>query len=202
MCNVSAIPAATQADLLIFHSLGREEQLTEMLQRPRELPALPRVANDASVRMEREAALAQSLKLPRGSPSKKGGPNKQMDQHKLAAHLACAEQRKKWGLEVYGSTEALRLPQTGSKAALHSSTALLAVRALGADHVMMALKRVFERYNAWERGCSRSAMDRVRFAKLLRDTGCICEGGPLTSGAADAVFARVLAPAKVCDRNF
>jgi hypothetical protein len=42
-----------------------------------------------------------------------------------------------------------------------------------------------------------SAMDKVRFAKAIRDTGLVSESGLLTSGEVDAIYARVRPHAKV-----
>lgn len=69
LSNVSAVPAASQADLLLFQNNGSPDQLEEWVLRPRGLPQLPRVANDSAERMEREAVLAKTLKLP-GSEKK------------------------------------------------------------------------------------------------------------------------------------
>uniref|UniRef100_A0A7S0WK88 Uncharacterized protein n=1 Tax=Chlamydomonas leiostraca TaxID=1034604 RepID=A0A7S0WK88_9CHLO len=110
-------------------------------------------------------------------------------------YLASAEQRKKWGLEAYGSAETLGLPCTG-KQALSDPAALLAVRKLNPDHMMMALKRVFERYNLWQCGYNKSQMDKIRWSKALRDAGLVAENGMLPGAAADKIFHRLLTPAK------
>ncbi len=234
--NVSAVPVPSMCDLIIFRNTGDESQLAEFLTRPAQLPQLPAMTSEAAARLQREADLAKSLRLPRPklksevieaaqrSPRlsqdattlslalKAGGGDPQVaattsaggaaDTNKIKtaadeaqaaakakadaackannafhnddAHLleevtsyqASPEQRKQWGLEAYGSPESLGLPVTG-KAALINPDAMLAVRNLNHDHLMMALKRTFERYNLWEKG-----VNKVRIV-----CGCGCVAG-------------------------
>lgn len=56
-------PSSTGGFTLLFFC-SNTQQAEEWIERPRYLPALPRLANDSAERMEREAALAKSLKLP------------------------------------------------------------------------------------------------------------------------------------------
>jgi hypothetical protein len=157
MSNIVAVPAASQADLLIFHcSIDKQNaQMEEWLLRPRGLPALPRVANDSAERLARESLLAQSLQL-HGSKDNCQGVLPQQDSALSSPMqmLALTEKRTKWGLESYGSAEVLGLSCIG-KQALGNPEALMAVRELNPDHMMMALKRTFERYNLWEHGTNK-----------------------------------------------
>lgn len=72
----------------------------------------------------------------------------------LRGSLTSAEQRKEWGLGAFGSAESLGLPRVG-RAALEDPAALIAVRKLNHDHLLMGLKRVFERYNEWQQGMNK-----------------------------------------------
>jgi hypothetical protein len=81
--------------------------------------------------------------------------------------LASTTQRKQWGLDTYGSAESLGLPCVGRQA-LTSPEALLAIRKLDMDHMMMALKRTFERWAADGASLQRSP-------GLLQSRSCSCE---------------------------
>lgn len=101
------------------------------------------------------------------------------------------ETLKKWGLVP----KQLTLPRRGPSALDHPDS-LLAVRKMNPDDLMMALKDVFEQYNLWEQGTSKSNMDKTRFAKALRDARLISEQpGGLSASAVDAIFFKVLPPA-------
>ncbi|GMH42551.1 hypothetical protein BSKO_10470 [Bryopsis sp. KO-2023] len=63
------------------------------------------------------------------------------------------------------------------------------VRQLNEDDITMALKRVFERYNVWEHGASRSRMDKMRFHKVLRNAQFLTTA--FTTQTIDQVFSKV-----------
>ncbi|KAF5836591.1 hypothetical protein DUNSADRAFT_5708 [Dunaliella salina] len=230
--NVSAVPRASMADLLIFQNTGDPKQAEEWVARPRGLPQLPRTANGTAERMEREAALAKNLKLPSQKLDTQGskslsksmqsstalGESKQSGSEPLQAQeagknghqeeelqisqaLASIKQQKRiWGLQGYGSAESLGLPCVG-QAALNDPRALIAVRKLNPDQLMMGLKRVFERYNLWQHGTNKGAMDKARFNKMMRDAKFVRECGALSSSTSDRIFQRSL-PAVEVTLNF
>ncbi|GIL81535.1 hypothetical protein Vretimale_954 [Volvox reticuliferus] len=75
------------------------------------------------------------------------------------------------------------------------------VRELDPDQLMASLKRVYELYAAWGGGVDRTALDRRRFAKALRDALLVSESGPLPTRKAEAVYDKVL-PASSRALNF
>lgn len=79
-------------------------------------------------------------------------------------HLVTLETLDKWGLV----DKKVDLPMRGP-AALDDPLSLLKVRQMTPDDLMWALQDVFERYNLWENGSSKSLMDKIRFSKTLRD---------------------------------
>ena len=99
---------------------------------------------------------------------------------------------RKWGLEE----KIMPIPKRGPSALLHPES-LMAIRDLNPDDLMMGLKAVFEKYNLWEHGTNKGNMDKIRFAKCLRDAGLIKEGDKtaLCSAAVDHIFFKVLPPA-------
>ncbi len=78
----------------------------------------------------------------------------QTGDRKHVCMCVCVCMHMQWGLEAYGSPESLGLPQVGAPA-LGDPNCLLAVRRLNHDHLMMALKRTFERYNLWNNGVNK-----------------------------------------------
>eukprot|EP00803_Ostreobium_quekettii_P006762 evm.model.scf_2945.2 EVM.evm.TU.scf_2945.2 scf_2945:16328-17103(+) len=100
-----------------------------------------------------------------------------------------------WGFETLGHFDF----GADGVAALQDSETLWKVRQLNEDDMTMALKRVFERYNVWERGTSRSRMDKMRFSKALRDSQFIT--GHFSADVGDGIFSDVR-PASVHQINF
>lgn len=75
------------------------------------------------------------------------------------------------------------------------------IRNLPPDDLMAGLKKTFEAFNRWNGGVDRSAMDKVRWGKALRDSQLIRETGGLPVRKANAVYDKVL-PASSRALNF
>ncbi len=98
---------------------------------------------------------------------------------------------RKWGLEE----KEMPLPMRGT-VALSNPESLMAVRDLNPTDLVMGLKVTFEKYNMWEYGTNRGNMDKIRFAKVLRDAGLVSEQlGKLSTDTVDHIFYKVLPPA-------
>ncbi len=69
---ISAVPAARQADLLVFRNTGAPEDLAEHILRPRHLPQLEHVNEAQAQRLQREAELAKTLKQKPKTVERKG----------------------------------------------------------------------------------------------------------------------------------
>ncbi|GMH42553.1 hypothetical protein BSKO_10472 [Bryopsis sp. KO-2023] len=95
------------------------------------------------------------------------------------------ERKSKWAYETLGHFE---FGACGEEA-LRDCEVLWKVRQLNEDDITMALKRVFERYNVWEHGASRSRMDKMRFHKVLRDAQFLTTA--FTTQTIDQVFSKV-----------
>lgn len=63
------------------------------------------------------------------------------------------------------------------------------VRDLNEDDLTMALKRVFEKYNTWERGVNKSQMNKIRFQKVFRDSCLLC--ATLGTRDIDDIYCRI-----------
>mmetsp|Transcript_27365 Transcript_27365/g.59862 ORF Transcript_27365/g.59862 Transcript_27365/m.59862 type:complete len:924 (-) Transcript_27365:761-3532(-) len=118
-----------------------------------------------------------------------------LDAYNQTASVAASkvDMPKQWGLGDFG---AVTLPRTGQAALTHPES-LMAVRKLNPDTLMMNVKRVFEMYNLWENGTNKSAMDKMRFCKAVRDIKIISEQpSGLSTTKVDDIFYRVLGQAK------
>uniref|UniRef100_A0A7R9Z6E0 Uncharacterized protein n=1 Tax=Chlamydomonas euryale TaxID=1486919 RepID=A0A7R9Z6E0_9CHLO len=114
------------------------------------------------------------------------------DPPNIESELVDTETRQKWGLEP----PLVVLPRRGPAAFSHPES-LLEVRALSPDVLMVELKSVFERFNLWEHGYSKSNMDKIRFHKIMRDAALMTEQvGGLTVEFIDSVFFKVLPPSQ------
>lgn len=94
--------------------------------------------------------------------------------------------------ELQATRQSLTASGMGFSRGLDDPQLMSQVRGLDPDTLMMALKRVFEAYNKAGSGMDSSAMDKVRFHRVLRDAKLVSESGPLPARKVDDIFKRVL----------
>ncbi|KAL6746860.1 hypothetical protein V8C86DRAFT_1439274 [Haematococcus lacustris] len=207
-----ALLPPSQADFLVMNFTGSPADFKEFVERPRGLPRLPAQPTDLPQRLQSEAALALRLRMSRthstatpGRSKDEGGDNavdaddadeaiKKGELPEIVEYLATAAERKAWGLEDFGSAQQLGLPCTGLQA-LTDPAARVAVRLNGGEQLRMGLQAGFERYCQWNGGTDKSAMDKIRFVKWMRDARLVSEAGPpagLPSAAVDGIYRRAL----------
>ncbi|GLC41477.1 Tubulin polymerization-promoting protein member 2 [Pleodorina starrii] len=110
--------------------------------------------------------------------------------------------QKKWERREPSELQRLRAAAVSRGVApVLSPDCMHMVRALDPDQLMASLKRVYEAYTAWGGGVDRTALDRRRFSKVLRDALLISESGPLPTRKAEAVYDKIL-PASCRALNF
>ncbi|GAX78299.1 hypothetical protein CEUSTIGMA_g5741.t1 [Chlamydomonas eustigma] len=155
-------------------------------------PALLRIKS--SVKLE-DSLRASGVSLPPGygsggrAPPDLPGPKAVLPDYN--APLIGKETIKKWGLDE----KEMDIPKRGPTALKHPES-ILAAREMNPDDLMRGLKTTFEKYNQWEQGTNKGLMDKIRFAKCMRDAGLMCEQpGKMGSAEVDHIFLKVLPPA-------
>lgn len=142
--------------------------------------------------------LSPAMQAAGATPGSAGGAGADGDDGAalLQSMRASESMRDRWGMT---SKNFKTLGEKTGTAALHDSKMLWAARTtLSPDDITMSLKRAFEAYNAWSHGMDRSSMDRVRFAKVMRDAELVQHGGgaadgpTLDPGTVDAIFRKLV----------
>eukprot|EP00877_Chromochloris_zofingiensis_P007253 jgi/Chrzof1/2781/Cz11g29060.t1 len=135
----------------------------------------------ARLQQRHAAATASKQQLPAPQPTQIS------DFTCSSADILTEQQRRQWG---FGDLGRVDLGKSGASA-LRDSHVLYKARQLTQDELVMALKRVFEEYNLWDGGTSRSEMDKIRFQRCVRDSKLIQEMGCLTAAQVDHVFHKI-----------
>lgn len=120
----------------------------------------------ARLQQRHAAATASKQQLPAPQPTQIS------DFTCSSADILTEQQRRQWG---FGDLGRVDLGKSGASA-LRDSHVLYKARQLTQDELVMALKRVFEEYNLWDGGTSRSEMDKIRFQRCVRDSKLIQVG--------------------------
>ncbi|KAK9813079.1 hypothetical protein WJX72_008518 [[Myrmecia] bisecta] len=131
-------------------------------------------------------------------------PKAQWSETPVAKHAARSEAeeavlresfRKQWNFQSLGRVD---LGKSGDNA-LRDSQVLWNVRHMNQDDITMALKRVFERYNASSGGSDLTRMNKIHFAAALRDARLT--GPDLRAQVITSIFRKVV-PSAAHSLNF